>query len=103
MIVQWILATSVLVAFPFLRPQHGASIVHDAENDPRTPPPPRDPSQPLMTPWFYLTRIASTGTVTGLDIGLGNTSLRFISLTFFSMYRYNTLFPLVSRGLQLIP
>lgn len=37
-----------------------------------------------MTKMFYLTRIAPCGVATGLDIGLGNTSLKFITLTFYS-------------------
>jgi solute carrier family 35 protein C2 len=37
-----------------------------------------------MSKMFYLTRIAPCGAATGLDIGLGNTSLKFISLTFYS-------------------
>ena len=41
-----------------------------------------------MTGWFYLSRIGPCGAATGLDIGLGNMSLKFISLTFFSMYNY---------------
>ena len=45
---------------------------------------PLDPSRPIMTLWFYLTRIATCGSVTGLDIGLGNTSLKYVTLTFFS-------------------
>ena len=39
-----------------------------------------------MAPMFYLTRIGPCGAATGLDIGLGNTSLKFITLTFFSMF-----------------
>jgi solute carrier family 35 protein C2 len=37
-----------------------------------------------MTRWFYFTRLGPCGMATGLDIGLGNTSLKFISLTFYS-------------------
>ncbi|ROV94630.1 hypothetical protein VPNG_09216 [Cytospora leucostoma] len=33
---------------------------------------------------FYLTRIGPCGAATGLDIGLGNTSLKFITLTFYT-------------------
>ena len=47
----------------------------------------RDPSEkPLMTWMFYLTRCVPCGGATGLDIGLGNMSLRFITLSFYSMY-----------------
>jgi solute carrier family 35 protein C2 len=44
-----------------------------------------------MTRWFYLTRIGPCGTATALDIGLGNFSLRFISLTFFTMCKSSVL------------
>ena len=37
-----------------------------------------------MTRMFYVTRIGPCGAATGLDIGLGNMSLKFITLTFFS-------------------
>jgi len=43
-----------------------------------------DSKKPLMTKTFYFTRIGPCGTATGLDIGLGNMSLKFISLTFYS-------------------
>jgi solute carrier family 35 protein C2 len=46
---------------------------------------------PLMTPWFYLSRIAPCGTATALDIGLGNFSMRFISLTFYTMCKSSVL------------
>ena len=35
---------------------------------------------------FYLTRIGPCGAATGLDIGLGNMSLKFITLTFYSTF-----------------
>lgn len=44
-----------------------------------------------MTKSFYLTRISPCGTATALDIGLGNFSLRFISLTFFTMCKSSVL------------
>lgn len=37
-----------------------------------------------MTRTFYLTRIGPCGAATGLDIGLGNMSLKYITLTFYS-------------------
>lgn len=37
-----------------------------------------------MTKWVYLTKIFPCGAATGLDIGLGNMSLKFISLAFYS-------------------
>ena len=33
---------------------------------------------------FYLTRCVPCGAATGLDIGLGNMSMKIISLTFYS-------------------
>lgn len=44
-----------------------------------------------MTKWFYFTRIGPCGAATGLDIGLGNTSLKFITLTFFTMCKSSVL------------
>lgn len=82
MVVQFTLACIVLYFLPQLRPRadsisnphnhgHGRRGLSEAE-------------KPLMTRMFYLTRIGPCGAATGLDIGLGNMSLRFISLTFFS-------------------
>lgn len=78
MVVQFILSGVVLYFVPTLRPNHRhnsnlGSSRHDSE------------SNPGMTKMFYLTRIGPCGAATGLDIGLGNTSLKFISLTFYSM------------------
>lgn len=39
----------------------------------------------IMTKWFYATRVGPCGAATGLDIGLGNMSLKFITLAFYSM------------------
>jgi len=39
-----------------------------------------------MTKMFYLPRLGPCGVATGLDIGLGNTSLQFITLTFYSKF-----------------
>lgn len=38
----------------------------------------------VMTKWVYLTKIFPCGAATGLDIGLGNMSLKFITLAFYS-------------------
>lgn len=43
-----------------------------------------------MTKMFYFTRIGPCGMATGLDIGLGNMSLKFISLTFYSLSSLGT-------------
>lgn len=79
MVVQFLLASTVLLIFPSLRP--------------RSPPPTAlDPTpKPLVTRLFYFTRLVPTGTTTSLDIGLGNTSLRFITLTFYTMCKSSVL------------
>lgn len=79
MVVQFLLAGLVLFFVPSLRPQSGhnsdrGSSRHDAE----------PVNKPVMDKLFYLTRVGPCGAATGLDIGLGNTSLKFISLTFYS-------------------
>lgn len=73
MLVQFFLATVVLYCVPRLRPKIEES--HDS----------LDERKPLMTRMFYITRIGPCGAATGLDIGLGNMSLKFITLTFYSM------------------
>lgn len=79
MLVQFSLASLVLFFVPSLRPQNGhKSDMGMSRHDP-------EPDRlPLMTKMFYLTRIGPCGAATGLDIGLGNTSLKFITLTFYS-------------------
>ncbi len=82
MLVQFMFACIVLYFIPRLRPRvdsitnpHNHTLVQ------------RDSSQaekPLMTQMFYLTRIGPCGAATGLDIGLGNMSIKFITLTFYS-------------------
>lgn len=44
-----------------------------------------------MTKRFYLTRITPCGLATGLDIGLGNMSLKFITLAFYTMCKSSSL------------
>ncbi|RYP51965.1 hypothetical protein DL768_002761 [Monosporascus sp. mg162] len=50
-----------------------------------------EPERPAMTKMFYLTRIGPCGAATGLDIGLGNMSLKFITLTFYTMCKSSSL------------
>jgi solute carrier family 35 protein C2 len=82
MLVQFLLASTILLIFPSLRPSQPqpANLRHDSS-----------PPKPLVTPLFYLTRLVPTGTATSLDIGLGNTSLRYITLTFYTMCKSSVL------------
>ncbi|KAK4161973.1 triose-phosphate transporter family-domain-containing protein [Cladorrhinum sp. PSN259] len=76
MLVQFSLASLVLYFVPSLRP-----------NNPQTP----HAEKVTMSKMFYLTRIGPCGVATGLDIGLGNTSLQFITLTFYTMCKSSNL------------
>lgn len=85
MLVQFCLSSIVLFFVPSLRPRNGhvsdgGQSRHEA-----------GPKAPLMTKMFYLTRIGPCGAATGLDIGLGNTSLKFITLTFYTMCKSSAL------------
>ncbi|KAK2020075.1 triose-phosphate transporter [Colletotrichum eremochloae] len=86
MLVQFTLASLVLFLVPSLRPSNSlrnsdlGRSRHESE-----------PDRPLMTKMFYLTRIGPCGAATGLDIGLGNTSLKFITLTFYTMCKSSSL------------
>lgn len=81
MLVQFILSVLVLYFVPSLRPNQGHSSDLGSSRHELEP-----SSTGGMTKMFYLTRIGPCGAATGLDIGLGNTSLKFISLTFYSMF-----------------
>ncbi|RWA08197.1 hypothetical protein EKO27_g6897 [Xylaria grammica] len=87
MLVQFSLASLVLYSIPSLRPtnsRHSSDLGqsrHESE--------PAD--RPIMTKLFYFTRIGPCGAATGLDIGLGNTSLKFITLTFYTMCKSSAL------------
>ena len=80
MLVQFALASLVLYLIPSLRPQgrHTSDLGRSRHES--------EPERSLMTKMFYLTRIGPCGAATGLDIGLGNTSLQFITLTFYSEF-----------------
>ncbi|PNY23732.1 transporter [Tolypocladium capitatum] len=85
MVVQFALSSLVLYLVPSMRPQqaHNSDAGrsrHEAE-----------PNGSGMSNMFYLTRIGPCGAATGLDIGLGNTSLKFISLTFYTMCKSSSL------------
>lgn len=75
MLVQFALASLVLFMIPSLRPRNAPQPNQGTQ---------LENERPLMTKMFYLTRIGPCGAATGLDIGLGNTSLKFITLTFYS-------------------
>ncbi|KAK3674591.1 hypothetical protein LTR78_005677 [Recurvomyces mirabilis] len=86
MIVQFVLAAAVLFFVPAFRPRR-----EDGSDGLKRPDPSQPKPQPLMTKWFYFSRIGPCGTATALDIGLGNFSLRFISLTFYTMCKSSVL------------
>ena len=103
MLVQFSLASAVLYFIPRFRPGADSSAnphdpsytqvnnnsAEDSNNNDNTTKP--QPNKPLMTKTFYISRIGPCGTATALDIGLGNFSLRFISLTFFTMCKSSVL------------
>ncbi|USW56594.1 Putative sugar phosphate transporter domain-containing protein [Septoria linicola] len=108
MLVQFTLASLVIILFPRFRPgrDRNGHVIQDEELDDREGEEHRyervrgrqDSQQtttrkqkPLMTRSFYLSRITPCGGATALDIGLGNFSLRFISLTFFTMCKSSVL------------
>jgi solute carrier family 35, member C2 len=99
MLVQFSLASTVLYFMPRFRPSadpaanpHHPSYrqLDGEEQTPQVIEPPAK-KEPLMTKTFYATRIGPCGTATALDIGLGNFSLRFISLTFYTMCKSSVL------------
>ncbi|KAF6228297.1 hypothetical protein HO133_008027 [Letharia lupina] len=90
MLVQFCLASLVLWFVPRLRPRTDS--ISNPQNHYHVRR--QDPSQtekPLMTKIFYFTRVGPCGAATGLDIGLGNMSLKFITLTFYTMCKSSSL------------
>ncbi|RFU80296.1 nucleotide-sugar transporter [Trichoderma arundinaceum] len=85
MVVQFILSALVLYFIPSLRPQrsHTSDMGRSRHET--------EASGATMSKMFYLTRVGPCGAATGLDIGLGNTSLKFISLTFYTMCKSSSL------------
>lgn len=83
MVVQFVLALTTLYLFPRFRPRLDSISNPHSLGHVRTES--GQLSKPLMSRMFYITRIGPCGAATGLDIGLGNMSLKFITLTFFSM------------------
>jgi len=87
MVVQFSLASLVLLILPQFRPRYNSiSNPDDTHTDGELMEHEENSKKPLMTKTFYFTRIGPCGTATGLDIGLGNMSLKFISLTFYSTF-----------------
>ncbi|KAL1999137.1 hypothetical protein VTN02DRAFT_4996 [Thermoascus thermophilus] len=80
MVVQFTLSSLILYFVPSLRPRSPASPFGNPQD-----------VKPVMTKYFYLTRLVPCGTATSLDIGLGNMSLKFISLTFLTMCKSSAL------------
>ncbi|KAL4810845.1 triose-phosphate transporter family-domain-containing protein [Aspergillus unguis] len=80
MLVQFTLSSLILFFIPSLRPRPAPS-----------PSGSQDEPGPVLTKFFYLTRLVPCGTATSLDIGLGNMSLKFITLTFLTMCKSSAL------------
>ncbi|KAL8659565.1 MAG: hypothetical protein Q9226_000346 [Calogaya cf. arnoldii] len=89
MAVQFLLASTVLYFFPDFRPR--ADGITNPGNHPTVHRSDQSQSKPLMSRMFYFTRIGPCGTATGLDIGLGNMSFRWVTLTFFTMCKSSAL------------
>jgi solute carrier family 35 protein C2 len=85
MAVQFTLATIILWIFPSLRPRQPTGSATTSPIDG-----PEEP-QPLISKLFYFTRLVPCGAATSLDVGLGNMSLKFISLTFLTMCKSSAL------------
>ncbi|KAJ5779088.1 hypothetical protein N7457_006808 [Penicillium paradoxum] len=85
MAVQFTLSSIILWIFPSLRPQQSTGSVTSASIEGLERP------QPLISKLFYFTRLVPCGTATSLDVGLGNMSLKFISLTFLTMCKSSAL------------
>lgn len=101
MIMQFGLASLVMYFIPSFRPKaaEGSSststqyqrVAQSQEDEDAAAQAATESKNPIMTKFFYLTRISPCGAATGLDIGLGNTSLKFISLTFYTMCKSSVL------------
>lgn len=85
MVVQFSLAALLLWLFPSLRPRH------PPESAVNSPVEGSESTEPVLTQFFYITRLVPCGAATSLDIGLGNMSLKFISLTFLTMCKSSAL------------
>ncbi|KAJ5908867.1 hypothetical protein N7495_001549 [Penicillium taxi] len=84
MLVQFTLSGLILWIFPSLRPQHPPGSPARSPVDGSKP-------EPVLSKFFYITRLVPCGAATSLDVGLGNMSLKFISLTFLTMCKSSAL------------
>lgn len=115
MLVQFFLSSLVLYIFPHLRPGYSPPRPPRKQFSSSSSPEPDDlhrtshetneedeslirsiretptVKKPIMTKFFYLTRITPCGLATGLDIGLGNMSLQYITLAFYTMCKSSSL------------
>ncbi|KAE8150961.1 triose-phosphate transporter family-domain-containing protein [Aspergillus avenaceus] len=88
MLVQFTLSTIILWLIPSLRPRGPPTTPSGSptrQNDAS------ETSGSPVSKLFYFTRLVPCGTATSLDIGLGNMSLKFISLTFLTMCKSSAL------------
>jgi solute carrier family 35, member C2 len=81
MVVQFIFASLVLYFFPRFRPSN--AVIEDKHADGQES---EQSKKTTMSIQYYLTRVGPCATATALDIGLGNMSLKTITLTFFSEF-----------------
>lgn len=88
MAVQFSFASLILWAIPSLRPQSPSTPVGSPAQPSNHVP---SEKEPILTKFFYFTRLVPCGAATSLDIGLGNMSLKFISLTFLTMCKSSAL------------
>lgn len=92
MLVQFGLSALVLFFLPALRPSHlSQPYLRLPPNHPPLAEPETGNARPVVTPLFWFTRLLPCGVATSLDIGLGNTSLRYITLTFLTMCKSSSL------------
>lgn len=91
MVVQFILSSLILLVFPSLRPSTSKPYHDPHKLSSESSPIKSFEGRPLITPLFYITRLIPCGSTTSLDIGLGNASLQFITLTFYTMCKSSVL------------
>ena len=89
MVVQLCLSSIILFAVPSLRPRNTPPSL--STTSPTDTVAPVDKPQPVITKYFYVTRLVPCSVATSLDIGLGNMSLKFITLTFLTMCKSSAL------------